>query len=285
MPRLNVSSVRRAARRWRPSRRLVKGAAIIAAVGLAAAPAAYVWRAGLPPQVTAPLAAIPERAVAATMLLGFTVEEVLVEGRGETTAAEILAKLGVKRGAPILAFSPTAARAELERLPWVRSAAIERRLPDTIFVRVSERQPLALWQRHGRLALIDREGTEIKGVDIGRFAQLPIVVGDNAPKAAAALLDLLATEPDLEKRVAAAIHVNGRRWNVQLDNGIEIQLPEVNAGAAWARLAEIERDSRLLNRRVSNVDLRLPDRLIVRIIQGTPPAPPPKFKRPPARPT
>ena len=40
----------------------------------------------------------------------------------------------------------------------MRSAAIERRLPGTLFVRLVERHPLAVWQHDGKQELIDRDG-------------------------------------------------------------------------------------------------------------------------------
>jgi len=86
---------------------------------------------------------------------------------------------------------------------------------------------------------------------------------------------VLATEPELAKRVNAAVRVGGRRWNLKMDNGIEIQLPEQNPGAAWAQLAKLERSSNLLARNVETVDLRLPDRLVVRTV----PEPPKETRR------
>jgi cell division protein FtsQ len=178
-------------------------------------------------------------------------------------------------------FSPAAAKQRLEALPWVRQASVERMLPGTIMVRLSERQPMALWQRHRQLSLIDRDGVEIAGVDLGRFTHLPVVVGDDAPQHTANLLALIATEPDLEKRVTAAVRVGGRRWNLKFDNGVDVQLPEVNAGAAWSRLAEVERDGKVLSRDIAAVDLRLPDRLVVRMVRDNNPVPAPAAK--PAR--
>ncbi|HEX3501109.1 MAG TPA: cell division protein FtsQ/DivIB, partial [Stellaceae bacterium] len=169
------------------------------------------------------------------------------------------------RGTPLFAVSPSQAKSQLEALPWVRSAAVERRLPDTLPIRLVERQPLAFWQRQGKLVLIDRDGTVITGDRLERFPGLIVIVGDAAPRRAAALIDMLGSQPDLAGRVVAAVLVGGRRWNLQLDNGIGIQLPEDGPEAAWSRLADLEHSSRLLARDVQTVDMRLPDRLVVRV--------------------
>ena len=72
------------------------------------------------------------------------------------------------------------------------------------------------------------------------------------------------SEPELRERVTSAVLVAGRRWNVQIEGRIDVRLPEDDAAAAWAQLAEIERRQGLLSRDVVVIDLRLPDRLVVR---------------------
>ena len=109
-----------------------------------------------------------------------TVDDIEVEGRTTTDTATILAALGAHAGTPILAVNPARAKEQLEALPWVRSAAIERRLPGTIYVRLVERTPLAVWQHDGKQELIDRDGTVIPVSDLSRFARLPTVVGGDA---------------------------------------------------------------------------------------------------------
>jgi len=92
---------------------------------------------------------------------GFTVEDVLVTGRGETDRTALLDALGVARGAPILAYDFEAAKTRVEDLPWVFSARIERLLPDTLAVHLLERRPMALLQSPGPFALIDAGGAVI----------------------------------------------------------------------------------------------------------------------------
>jgi cell division protein FtsQ len=199
---------------------------------------------------------------------GLTVRQVLAEGRVETTQAEILKALGIRGGEPILAIDPTEARRRVEALPWVRSASVERRLPDTIRVRIIERHAVAWWQKDGKLVLIDRTGDPIAVPTSGRYSNLIVLVGDDAPEHAAQLLDMLAREPDLAARVRAAVRVGQRRWNLKIDDAIDVRLPEDGADAAWAKLGEIGRKNRILSRDIEAVDLRLPDRLIVQTKSG-----------------
>jgi len=271
-------------RRWprfaRPSPRALKLGGLALAVVVAVSPIVYLARTGVPAPVREASQGVVTRAVAFSVEAGLSVQEIFVVGRVETAGAEVLDVLDLSRGTPILTFDPQEARAELEKLPWIKTAAVERRLPDTVYVRIEERRPLALWQRHGRLALLGDDGKEIAGADIQRFAQLPMVVGDDAPQHAASLLALLQTEPELQRRVVAAVRVGDRRWNLRIDAGadrtIEVQLPEINAAAAWARLSEAVHASNLFDKNVTQVDLRLPDRLVVRVIPEPAPAPPTK---------
>jgi cell division protein FtsQ len=203
------------------------------------------------------------RALALSAAAGFSVADVAVQGRARTGVADILAALQVKRGTAILAVSPSEAKARLEALPWVHSASVARLLPDTISVQLTERKPMALWQHGGKFELIDDEGKVLPVPQPGEFSALPVLVGEGAPEAGAGLLAMLAEEPALRDRVAAAVRVGGRRWNLRMDNGIDVELPEENAAVAWHELARLDRTHGLLERDIRRVDLRLPDRLVL----------------------
>lgn len=204
----------------------------------------------------------------ATARAGLAVQEVLVEGRARTDGEEILSVLNLRRGAPILALDPQEAQERLEALPWIKRAVVQRQLPGIVYIAIAEREPLAIWQLRGRLSVIDGDGEEIPGAEAKRFADLPLVVGEGAPAHAAALIALLERQPDLENKVAAAVRVGDRRWNLRLDGGIDVQLPEEAAGEAWDQLARMEREHGLLGKDVVLIDLRLPDRMVVRTSGG-----------------
>jgi cell division protein FtsQ len=202
--------------------------------------------------------------IAASAEVGLRVEEILVVGRDQTSRRALLDAVRLARGAPIMAFDPEDAKRRIEALPWVRLATVKRMLPDTVLLGVVEREAIALWQHRGHFSPIDHEGTVIEERGLERFGGLLVVVGEDAPVHAAALLGMLATQANLLAQVRTAVWVGGRRWNLQLDSGIDVRLPEENPASAWARLAEYERTNRVLARDVEMLDLRLPDRLIVR---------------------
>jgi cell division protein FtsQ len=279
MPRVKRKSPARATRRrWNLAalRRTAIGAGASVAIAGVAYGAYYVWHESVLRRSVAAVAALEDTLMDQTASLGLRVQEISVTGRAETPAASVLAAINARRDAPILLFSPAAAKTALENLPWVRRASVERRLPNTIHADIVERKPLALWQRDQRLVVIDHDGQEIRGVDAERFAELLVLVGDDAPQNANSLIALMASEPAFRPHVDAAIRVGGRRWNVRLDNGVEIQLPETNPSAAWARLAALNAQSNLLDGSARVLDLRLPDRLIVRVARDAAPTAPPE---------
>ena len=225
-----------------------------------------------------------DRLMQGTGLLGLTVSEITVEGRETTDRETILAALAAGPGTPILAVSPTHVKEQLEALPWVRAAVIERRLPGTLYVRLVERKPLALWQHGGKLELLDREGSVIPVARLDRFAKLPLVVGEGAASHAAELIEMLGSNPDLAARVTAAVRVGDRRWNLRIDNAIDVLLPADEMATAWSQLARLERSSAILKREVLTIDLRLPDRLVLRVSPEPPKEPTiSKRTRPPAK--
>jgi len=249
------TSLRRRAPRWltrlaRPV--VISAAALIVVAGFA------VWRSG-------GAQALSGAVLAWTGSAGFAVEEVLVVGRVETPADQILAALDVRKGSPLFAFSPTAARERLLALGWVREARVERRFPDVVYVDLEERRPAAIWQNAGKFALVDETGALIGADAVSRFASLRIIVGPDAPDKFATLFAALETRPDMLAHVTAAVRVGGRRWNLKLDNGMTVLLPEEGIAKAWRTLADAVRDSALMERDIVRIDLRIPDRLVLRL--------------------
>jgi cell division protein FtsQ len=145
----------------------------------------------------------------------------------------------------------------------VQSARVERRLPNTIVVSLTERRPFAIWQFQGKFRLVDRAG-QVVDQDLAEVKELPLIVGAGAPAAAAPLLDLVGKYPALLSRMVAAVRVGERRWNLRLNTGADVMLPEGAEQAALERLMTLHQGQALLDRPLKAVDMRLPDRLVVR---------------------
>jgi len=210
------------------------------------------------------MAVAGQRFIDATAGAGYALAALEVEGRKETPKEDVMLALGAIRGDPILDIDLEAARQRIVDLPWVTEAVVERRLPGTLRVTLTEAQPLALWQKKGTFYLVSRTGDVLAVKDVARFGKLPVIVGDAAPQKAGDLFAMLALEPDLQRRVTAAVLVGNRRWNLRLDNGVDVKLPETDAAGAWLRFAGLERQHHLLDKDISVIDLRQEDKLVVR---------------------
>lgn len=209
-----------------------------------------------------------QKLVKASADAGFKLETILVEGRVHSDPAAVKAAVGIEQGVPLLSFDPEMARAEIEKLPWIKSAQVERRWPDTVYIEITERQPLALWQKDKDLSLIGTEGEVITKDNLGRFAKLMIVTGEKAPEHAAELIGLLKAEPSIALRIEAASWTGERRWNLKTDRGVIIKLPEGDLGLALSRLAKIDREETILEKDITQIDLREGDRVVVRTGPG-----------------
>ncbi len=199
---------------------------------------------------------------------GFAVKNILVDGRHYTDADTLKAMINMERGDPIFAFHPSEAKDMIEKLSWVKTAHVERRLPDTIYIKITERKPMALWQRNQKLSLIDAEGVVLTDHNLAPWKNLMIVVGDDAPKKAQGLLKMLQLEPLIAKRVEAATLVGGRRWDLKLKSGAEVKLPEAELGLALRKLAVNHEEEALLDKDVVSIDVREEGRITVRTKPG-----------------
>lgn len=158
-------------------------------------------------------------------------------------------------------------RARLKLLPWIADASVARRLPDTLVIDVVERRPTALWQYKRRLAVIDRTGQVLDTQRLERFAKLPLLIGAGANTQAHALMTMLATFPEVQSRIDTATWIGERRWDIRFRTGETLALPEGYPAArrALRHFVRMEQDTGLLERGFARFDMRLPDRMIVRV--------------------
>lgn len=253
--------------------RLIVGS--IAALG---ATAAVVWAvaAGLPRQATLGIATASSEA-------GFVVRQVEIDGAMNQPRLSIYREVLDGGSDSMLLADLDAMRERLVALPWVKDANIQRRWPDRLHIHIEERKPAALWQHKGRLRLIDAEGTVLPTPDLSRFAALPLLVGAEARLQAPGLLKIVAGHPELANQMEAALWVGQRRWDIRMKSGETISLPEGPAAeAAFLRFADLNRATPLLNRGFVRFDLRLPDKMVVRVAgepgQPVKPRPEPKLQ-------
>ena len=200
------------------------------------------------------------------------IKSICITGSQITDKKDIYNLLGTRVGDPLLSFNIQRANEQLSTLPFVKHVTIIRHLSGDIVIHIVERSPYAIWQHQGQFTLIDKEGQRVQNQKINNteraiLLKLPLVVGNGANTAAATLFDILSQEPNVKSHVVAAARVNNRRWNLTLNNGTIILLPEIleETTAAIHYLAKLETSINLLDRPILSIDMRLPDRLTIKI--------------------
>jgi cell division protein FtsQ len=201
----------------------------------------------------------------AARALGFSIDAVTISGLGELRESEVLAASGVGPADTLPFLDAEAVRERLMALPLVESARVFKFYPDRLLIAIEERRPFALWQRDGRLAVVAADGTVVDEVRDERFLGLPFVVGAGAEKRLGEYARLLEAAGDLKQRVRAGVLVSGRRWTLDMTNGVEVKLPEREPEAALAVLQKLQREARILDKDVVSVDLRAPGRVAARL--------------------
>jgi cell division protein FtsQ len=194
---------------------------------------------------------------------GFRLENVLIEGQYNTKEEDILNTLNADKGTPIFAINMNLIMNHLRRNPWIKNIAIiERRLPNTIYIRISERIPIAIWQINGQIFLIDEDGYKITN-NIDNFSNLLHVVGSDANIYTSKLILDLANYPDFAKKVVSAVRYGERRWDLNLEQAIIVKMPEVNFKQALDYLVKLHKKNLLFNQNYKIIDLRDSNKLYI----------------------
>ena len=207
---------------------------------------------------------LPVVVQAVTSRLGFAVDEVKISGHRETSEIDVLERLGLDGWTSTIGFDAEAARERIAGLPWVDTVTLRKVYPDTLQIQIQERKPFAVWQHGRELSLIQRDGHVIAPYTGGQAA-LPLIIGLGAPEAAPGFLDRVRAHPELAARAKGYIRVAERRWDVRFENGVTVKLPEAGEDRALDQLAALDRDSGLLSRDLSAVDMRFSDRMVVQL--------------------
>jgi cell division protein FtsQ len=200
--------------------------------------------------------------------VGLRIAAVALSGNKHLTREEVLAAAGVNGRTSLLFLDVGDARLRLKTNPWIAEATVQKLYPDRLRIAITEREAYALWQKDGRVGVIAADGTVLEPYVSRRFTGLPLFVGEGAAAHAKEFSALIERFPVIRDELRAAVLVAERRWNLRLKNGIDVRLPEVDMEGALTRLAGLVRDKQLLDRDIVAVDLRLPDRVTVRLSEA-----------------
>jgi cell division protein FtsQ len=196
---------------------------------------------------------------------GFRIVSIALAGNHHVTREEVLATAGITGTTSLLFLDVGETRERLKTNPWIADATVLKLYPGELQIGIKEREAFALWQKEGQVSVIADDGTVLEPYVVPGLIRLPLVVGRGAETRAKEFLALLDRYPAMRDFVRASVLVGERRWNLRLKNGIDVRLPESDVASALERLVALDREKNLITRDILAIDLRLPDRVTVRL--------------------
>src|SRR5262249_45922404 len=178
---------------------------------------------------------------------------------------EILTAAALTSRRSLLFLDVEEVREKLKANPWIAEATVLKLYPGELQIGIKERKAFALWQKDGKVSVIAEDGTVVEPLVAAGLLRLPLVVGRGAETRAKEFLDVLERYPEIHEQVRASVLVGGRRWNLRLKNGLDVRLPEVDVARAFELLTAPDRETKLVSRDIVAIDLRLPDRVTVKL--------------------
>ena len=214
------------------------------------------------------IAALKDARDGAGNAAGFRIVSVALAGQHHISREEVLAVAGVTGSTSLLFLDVEQTRERLKTNPWIADATVLKLYPGELQIGIKEREAFALWQKDGQVSVIADDGTVLEPYVSPRLIELPLVVGRGAETRAKEFLALLDRYPALRAFVRAAVLVGERRWNLRLNNAIDVRLPETDIAPALERLVALDKEKNLITRDIVAIDLRLPDRVTVRLSEA-----------------
>jgi cell division protein FtsQ len=196
---------------------------------------------------------------------GFRITSITINGRKQLSQDEVLAIGGITGKRSLLFLDAEDVRDRLKANPWIADATVLKLYPDKLAIDITERSAFALWQDEKHVSVIAEDGAVLEPFLARRFTSLPLVVGKGAETHAKDFLKVVGAYPRIRDEVKAIVFIGERRWNLRLASGLDVRLPELGVTAALDRLSKLDENEHLLSRDIVAIDLRLPDRITVRL--------------------
>jgi cell division protein FtsQ len=199
----------------------------------------------------------------------FMVSLLKVEGASPEVDSAIRAMMPVKLPASSFQIDLDALHEVITRLDAVAEAKLVIRGDGVLEVSVAERQPAILWRHATGIEMLDADGQRVATLlDRAARPDLPLIAGEGAASVVPEALDILAASGPILSRARGLVRVGERRWDIILDRGQKIMLPQENPVLAIERLLAIDAAEDLMGRDFTHLDLRNQDRPTIRLSEA-----------------
>ncbi len=196
----------------------------------------------------------------------FRVTTLSIEGASPELADALRTKLNLRLPVSSFDLDLAALRMTARDMPAVADAQVQVRAGGVVRLMVTERVPAAVWRNGDDLVLIDQGGHLVAGLHARQDRpDLPLISGQGADLASAEALDILAAAGPIAARVQGLVRMGQRRWDLVLDFGQRLMLPEDGAIAALDRALALDQAERLFDRDILAIDLRYGPRPVIRL--------------------
>ena len=200
---------------------------------------------------------------------GFQVENIFVEGREHLDANTLMAIIDMQSGQALFSSDLDQMRMKIEALEWVKSAVIQRRAPNDVYIKITENMPIALLKKGKKnLKLLDKNGRIIDVPIDARFKNYLIVSGEGVEDEVYDLVYQLNMYPNIVERMDMAQWISQRRWDLITKEGIRIQMPTDDFDHGLGRLNQLQEESSILLQPLDLLDLRQDNKIIARPSEG-----------------
>jgi len=160
-------------------------------------------------------------------------------------------------------------RKTVTELDAVARAELRIRPGGILEVSIVERVPAIVWRSRNGLELLDVEGHRVAPLyDRADRPDLPLIAGDGADQHVPEALLLFSAAHPLDTRLRGLTRMGERRWDVVLDRGQRILLPEQGAVATLERVIALAQAEDMLERDVVTIDMRNVARPTLRLTEG-----------------
>src|SRR5436190_14353046 len=206
----------------------------------------------------------------------FAVRHLEISGAQHTTPADVEAVRHRYVGTNLFHLDIAGLRRDVSSLPWVSRVEIEKKLPDTLRVRIVERTPIALVQTNDSFRYVDDRGFAFAMLSpAAGDSDLPLISGADLPRGVAILRTLRAQDPELYARISEV-----RLWPpggfAFFDRELHafVYANEEDLSSKWRDLRAIARAEHLERGDIAYADLRFDGQIVIKPLRMMPAAPP-----------
>ena len=145
-------------------------------------------------------------------------------------------------------------------LQWINEVLVVRSLPNILNITIEEFKPFAIWQNDDEQFFTDKNGKLVPYENIEEYKYMVILSGKNANNNVSSLFNIFFADPDLSAKVYSANWVSNRRWDIRLEDGTLVKLPEENISEAWQSLKKLyETPGSMIG--IKLIDLRISNKI------------------------